>query len=128
MSKVYFEQSEAIESIIEVLENGYDGYLCDLHNEVFNSDYYIVGTYEANQALEQYGVFNAIEEIKTYEQNNFGEVYTDFSDPEKVANMLWYIIGEGVTNDLASEFDELWNDEINEQDNPEILEHLRINL
>lgn len=128
MGKVYFKQSEAIKSIIEVLESGYNGYLCDLHNEVFNTGYYIIGTCEAKQALEQYGVFDAIEEIKTYEQNNFGEVFTDFSEPEKVANMLWYIIGEGVTNGLPSEFDHLWNYEINEQYIPVILKHLRDNL
>ena len=34
--------------------------------------------------------------IKEYEQNNFGEVSTDFSDPEKVANMFAYIVGEEI--------------------------------
>jgi hypothetical protein len=31
-------REEARVAIIEALENGYDGYYCDLHNEVFNTD------------------------------------------------------------------------------------------
>lgn len=71
-----------------------DVYGCDLHNSLFNEDYFIIGTAKATEFLEKYGVFKAIEEIKTYEQDNFGAVNTDFSDPEKVANMISYIIGE----------------------------------
>ena len=42
-------KQEAIADIIEALENGFDGYYCDLHNEVFNTDYYVIGTYEARK-------------------------------------------------------------------------------
>ena len=44
-------------------------------------------------------MFHIIEFIKEYEQNNFGEVSTDFSDPEKIVNMYVYIIGEDVVAD-----------------------------
>lgn len=88
--------------IIDTLENGFDGYVSDLHNEAFNTDYYIIGTSKAKQALTDYDVFEAVEKIKQYEKNNFGEVYTDFLDPEKVANTLAYILGEEILNDCEA--------------------------
>ena len=81
-------REEAKEAIIETLKDGYTGYYCDLHNEVFNTDYYIIGTHQAKKALEDYGVWDAIEKVQTYEKDNFGEVYTDLSDPEKRFNSL----------------------------------------
>lgn len=102
---------EAIESIIEVLNNDYSGYYCDLHNEVFNTDYYIIGTYEAKEVLREYDVFEAIELVQTYEKENFGEVYTDLSNPEKLINMVYYIIGDEVIckmNEIEA-FADNWN-------------------
>ena len=76
--------------------------LDDLHHNVFNTDYYIIGTYKATQWLEDQ-VFNIIEFIKDYEINNFGEVTTDFSSPENVVNMYVYIIGESIVSDYVDE-------------------------
>jgi len=76
----------------------------DLHHDIFNTDYYIIGTYEAKQWLGGQ-VFNIIEIIKEYEQFNFGEIYTDFSDPEKIVNMYVYIIGEEIVQDYRDELD-----------------------
>ena len=89
-------REEAWERIIECLKDGFEGYYCDLHHEVFNTDYYIIGTYEAKEALIEYDVWDAIEKVQTYEKENFGEIYTDPSDPEKLVNMLFYVIGEEV--------------------------------
>ena len=97
-TKKYFTQKEALEDIKEALES-YSGCYFDLHNEVFNN-YYIIGTYEAEKALEQYGTFEAIRKIQEYESDNFGEVLTDLSDPEKISNMLYYIIGEEAIQEL----------------------------
>ena len=96
LTKQYFTTTEALEDILDVLESGYDGSMEDLHHEVFNTDYYITGTYQAKQALTEYGVFEAIDVVQEYEDNAFGARYTDVSDPEKLANMLYYIIGEEV--------------------------------
>ena len=41
-------------------------------------------------------MFECIRSIRDYELDNFGEVTTDFSEPEKVVNMYTYIVGEGV--------------------------------
>lgn len=119
---------EAIEAIIEALENGYEGYYCDLHNEVFNTDYYIIGTYEAKNALREYDVFEAIELVQTYEKDNFGEVYTDLSNPEKLINMVYYVIGDEVIGEMwkgIEAFDEGWNEEADEETNAEIVEAMK---
>ena len=93
--KEYFEDylkdnSEYLEEIGE-----------DLHHECFNTDYYIIGTYKAEQWLSNQ-VFNVINIIKEYEEFNFGEVYTDLSDPEKVVNMYVYILGEHIVSEYQS--------------------------
>lgn len=120
-------REEARAAIIECLKNGYSGYYCDLHHEVFNTDYYIIGTYKAKKALEEYGVWDAIEKVKTYEEDNFGEVYTDLSDPERLVNMLFYIIGEEVLFDIMSNsetWNENWNNRADKETNTKILEEL----
>ena len=120
-------KKEAIEAIIERLEDGYDGYYCDLHNEVFNTDYYIIGTHEAKMALRAYDVFEAIELVQGYEKDNFGEVYTDLSNPEKLINMVYYIIGDEVICDMndIEEFNENWNNCANEETNAIIIEAMK---
>jgi len=120
-------REEAKEDIINKLQEGYNGYYCDLHNEVFNTDYYIIGTYEAKKALEEYGVFDAIEKVQEYEKDNFGEITTDLSNPEKLANMLYYIIGEEVLFEIMEDvniFHDNWNNRATDEINEEILETL----
>ena len=79
--------------------------LDDLHHEIFNTDYYIIGRYEAKKWLGDQ-VFNIIETIKEYEEFNFGEVNTDFSEPEKVVNMYVYIIGEEIVADYRNQLED----------------------
>ena len=78
----------------------------DLHHNAFNNDYYIIGTYQAKQWLGDM-TFDVINFIKEYEQFNFGKVYTDLSDPEKVVNMYAYIIGEEIVSDYLNESEEV---------------------
>ena len=120
-------KEQAIADIIEALENGFDGYYCDLHNEVFNTDYYIIGTYRAKEALKEYDVFEAIELVQTYEKDNFGEVYTELSDPEKLINMVYYIIGDEVIAEMyeIEAFNDGWNDRADEETNAEIIEAMK---
>jgi len=82
----------------DIIKNNLD----DLHHEIFNTDYYIIGRYEAKKWLGDQ-VFNIIEIIKEYEQFNFGEINTDFSEPEKVVNMYVYIIGEEIVAEYINE-------------------------
>tara|TARA_Y100000310_G_scaffold333957_1_gene412601 strand:- start:682 stop:1011 length:330 start_codon:yes stop_codon:yes gene_type:complete len=85
-----------------LLENGQEWaeeHKEDIHLYAFNEDYYIIGTYRAKEWLSD-KVFDVIEIIREYEQDNFGEVTTDFSDAEKVVNMYVYIVGEQVVGDI----------------------------
>ena len=118
MSTYKFSKQEIIEDIIEYLENTGGVYGCDLHSEVFNTDYYIIGTTQAKEALESYGVFDALNKVQTYEIYEFGEVTTDLLDPEKFANMLYYIESEEYLYSLEGEIidiiNEYWGDELEE--------------
>ena len=83
----------------------------DLHHHAFNTLYYIIGTYSAKEWLGN-KAFDVIEHIREYEDRHFGEVTTDFSDPERVVNMYAYIIGEEIvaewleSNPLKEEVEE----------------------
>ena len=77
---------------------GLDNDVSDLHHYLLNEDYFIIGTYKAKKWLGS-EVFDVIETIREYEQSNFGEVSTDFSNPEKVANMYAYILGEEILSE-----------------------------
>ena len=76
----------------------------DLHHHCFNTDYYITGAYQAKKWLSD-EVFNIIDTIKQYENDNFGEVNTDLSSPEKVVNMYVYIIGEEIVSDYRNQLE-----------------------
>ena len=93
-------KQDVISYMISQLEDqvGLDNDVSDLHHYLLNEDYFIIGTYQAKQWLSSY-VFDVIETIREYEQSNFGEVSTDFSDPEKVANMYAYILGEEILSE-----------------------------
>ena len=117
-------KQEAIADIIERLED-YNGYYCDLHNYVFNTDYYIIGTYQAKKALKEYDVFEAIRLVQNYGMELFGGVYTDLSDPESLINMVYYIIGHEVLGEMIEnvpEFDNNWNNVADDETNKKIVE------
>ena len=110
-----FYQS-VIDDIYDKLEEkiGKDQYGCDLHHELCNTDYFIIGRHKATEALGS-DVFEATSKIKEYEQTNFGEVSTDFSEPEKVVNMLAYIVGEEVLQNSKTVQDK-WDSKLSKKD------------
>ena len=100
-------------------------YGCDLHNELFNVDYFIIGYYLAEEFLKgtEEGIFGAINKIKDYEQDNFGQVSTDLSDSEKVANMYAYIVGEEILGESNTLRDN-WDNYLGEEEIKAIIEEL----
>ena len=83
-----------------------DSFYCDfegseLPERFLNNDYFIIGTWKAQQWLGD-ELFEAVQTIQDYEKDNFGETYTDLSDPEKIANMLSYILGNEILSDSAA--------------------------
>ena len=120
--------TRAREDIIETLESGYSGYYNDLHQEVFNTSYFIVGTQKAKEAMGEYGVFDAMEKIQEYENDVFGETNTELGNPEKVANMLYYIVGEeqiGEMNEVSETWDECQDGVADDETNERIAQELR---
>ena len=99
--KAHFEDFINDSNNKDIVENNLD----DLHHEIFNTDYYIIGRYEATKWLGDQ-VFNIINIIKEYENDNFGSVNTDFSEVEKVVNMYVYIIGEEIVADYINKQEE----------------------
>ena len=117
---------ELVEHAIEgVKDRGEGNYGCDLHNYIFNEDYYIIGTALAKEWIEKNGgVFEAIEAIKQYEQFHFGDCSTDFSSPENVVNMFVYIKGEEILSE-SSTLSDKWNNTLDEKDVENIVEELQ---
>ena len=68
------------------------------------------------------GAFGAIQLVQAYEQDNFGEVNTDLTDPCKVADMVDYIRGTRVFEELLNEADFELDDEITKENAKKIIE------
>ncbi len=68
------------------------------------------------------GAFGAIQLVQAYEQDNFGEVNTDLTDPCKVADMVDYIRGTRVFEELLNEADFELDDKITKENAKKIIE------
>jgi len=99
-----YKKDEIKQHILDTIEDYETRDVYELHNEMFNMDYYIIGRYEAKKWLGDQ-VFNVIDYIKEYENNHFGEVNTDFSEPEHVVNMYTYIVGEEMLWEMCDELE-----------------------
>jgi hypothetical protein len=118
------QKEEVRQDILNKLDNNYvDTYACDLHHELCNTDYFIIGNHKAKEFLGA-ETFDIIEMIKDYEQGNFGEVTTDFSDAEKIANMYAYIVGEEILSE-SNHLDEVFSNMLSVQDIKKIKEEIR---
>ena len=115
--------SYAIDKLNEGI--GINVFGADLHNEIFNTDYYIIGRYQAEQWLiNNTGAFNGIGIAQDYEKDNFGQVTSDLSEPENVCNMVVYIAGEEVLQ-RSETLDKKWTYELSEQDCNNIAKELK---
>ena len=76
----------------------------ELHQALFNEDYYIIGYFNAQQWLDKHfiDIFEALEEIKEYETYNFGEA-KHYTNAESMVNMLVYIYGEELIHECFEE-------------------------
>ena len=76
----------------------------DWHFHAFNEDYYIIGYYNASEWLKRHNIdsFEAIQICNQYEIDNFGETSNKYDNSESVVNMLVYIYGEELINDLET--------------------------
>ena len=122
MENIY---QSVLEDICEKLDcEGFVGcYGSDLHHYLCNQDYFIIGSYSAKRFLGDHA-FEAIEMVKIYEQENFGEVTTDLSQPELVVNMVSYIAGEHILS-ASDHLQEAWDKRLTSEDFQAILSDLQ---
>lgn len=94
------KRAELIEYTIDMLKEYRDSEIegSELHHHLFNMDYYFSYHSDATQWLSD-RAFDAIGAIQEYEQFNFGEIYTDLSQPQNVGNMFIYIIVGEILNE-----------------------------
>ena len=117
---------EVKEQAIDYLTDNQDieTYGCDLHHEIFNTDYFCYYDSEAKKYLENYGIFQAIEEVTEYEKFNFGEVTTDISNPCKLINMLVYIKGEEILYKSDTLTNYYWNEYVPSEEYKNIIDEI----
>lgn len=95
----------------------------DLHNFLFNEDYAFIFDNVAENAVDSVNVWSAIRLVRQYEMDNFGKTYTEI-EPCKIANMLVYIYGEFLLNQVEYLQGEAWDRELTEEDLEIIAEQL----
>lgn len=110
--KIFSAMGEMFNARIESAEGEYG---CDLHNHLFNEEQAFIYDNEAEEACDSVGTWSAIRLVSTYEKDNFGEVTTDI-EPCKIANMLVYIYGEYLLNQVAYLQGDKWDEELTEED------------
>lgn len=100
MTQLLIQTRDTVEGLIEDLREGIgEGEDAnDLHHALANVTPFIIGTYNAEKWLDDQA-FAAIGLIAEWEKDNMGEVTTDFSDAEKVANLTYYLLAEKVLQD-----------------------------
>lgn len=98
-------------------------YGCDLHSFLFNEDYAFIYNNEAEEACESVNTWSAIRLVKKYEEDNFGECNTEI-EPCAIANMLVYIYGEFLLNQVEHLGNEALDRELTEEDLEIIAEQL----
>lgn len=130
-----FSRDTMLSTIKEALENG-SRTLEDIQMETTNTDPWIIGTYQAAEALAKFdiddmlytstnliGVFGAIEYVQDYETDQLGTVNTNLSDPEDLASMVAYINMDKVLNELYNDLDLDWNGEFCVNWDDELTDH-----
>lgn len=104
-----FKKSVKNELLNHIIDKIKDGILTNENKEewhfyCFNEDYYIIYHYKCVDWLKNHeiDVFEAIDIVKEYENDNFGEFTRDIN-PESIVNMFVYILGEEILNSFDVE-------------------------
>ena len=111
------------ELFVDRLPEAVGQYGCDLHSFLFNEDYVFIFDNVAESAVDSVGVWSAIRLVRLYERVNFVESTTEI-EPCKIANMLVYIYGEFLLNQVEYLQGDAWDRELTEEDLEIIAEQL----
>lgn len=102
----YEIKKELASEMIEYIENYgvREMYLYDIANELYNTDYYIIGIYQAKEWLKKY--FDDMLETIGYWEDETGETYGQMitTDVEKLATLVAYTV---VDNLLYEAYDHI---------------------
>ena len=116
MEQKYYWQGKNIKQVVideitDQLQNreGQEIYACDLGNELLNTDYYIIGTYEARQFVKEF--IDEFNDLIEYQKSEYGEVLFESQEWERIAGQIVLTFGENALGqcDLLSDN---WNDKI----------------
>ncbi|GAA0071688.1 hypothetical protein UT300003_32130 [Clostridium sardiniense] len=124
MCKEKIENLEKViaQNIIDDIDSYEGTYGCDLAYEMFNSDYYIIGTYQSKQFLKNYidELFDALEEYN----DEIGAQYPHITDAEKLATLVALHKAKELLyeNEIIQE---KWNEALWEDDIENIKEELK---
>ena len=122
MSRYSKEIRELIKGEIKDDIMNYEGvYACDLAYEMYNTVYYIIGTYEAKQFLKEY--FDDMCECLEQYQEELGETYPDITNSEKLATLLALSVAQDVLCESKT-LDECWDCRLTEENLEAIKEEL----
>lgn len=128
-------KNEVLDTIIDGLKDYEDSDFETYENETFNTERNI-GTREASLDLDKFvkddatdyedtdlddGAFAATQLVKAYEMDLDGKVSTDLTNPEQVADMIDYIRGTRVFEELLNEADFDLDDEITEENAKKVI-------
>lgn len=90
-------------------------YGCDLHNFLFNEEQAFSYDNEAEEAVNSVNTWSAIRLVKKYEEDNFDKCNAEI-EPCKIANILVYIYGEFLLNQVEHLTGEALDRELTEED------------
>ena len=124
--KKLFDKETILDTITEYADEGET--LENIEGNAFNTDPWIIGIWQASEALKGFdeesqlyeetnlnGIFGAIQYVQDYENNEFGKVLTNLSEPETLASMVAYINGEQLIYRLSEALDIDLDDELTKQ-------------
>lgn len=113
MSRYSKEIREQIRSEIKDMISDYENvYGCDLAHEMYNNDYYIIGTYKAKQELKKY--FDDMCECIEQYKEEFGVTYEDITDAEKLLTLLMLFVAQDVLSESET-LNEHWDEQLSEE-------------
>lgn len=124
-----FTKDTIISIFTDELENAKDETFDDYRNDQFNSDEYIIGRYQANEALNHYdgrnhiGAIAALQDIYDYTVDEIGVIDPnshvfaddDIIEPETVASKLAYCLSDYYLGAILDEAGLDLDDEIDDE-------------
>ena len=102
MKTITHIEKDIINYLLNEIEHQIGEHKEDLHHNIYNTDYFIIGHYQAEKWLEdnEISTFEAVKYCNDQEKTNFGEVQTTFDNAETLVNNYAYWKGYELINSL----------------------------